>query len=197
MYWILDVIVILLTLIAIICGYKRGIVDMLATFISVILLFALAIVGGAGFLLLFYKLNVVDNFAYAWISVLGETNSLFSLLNMTSFDVCQIISALILFIIGLIISAVIFVYLGKLLRTVYDKIPHTGVFGVVCGVLGSVVYLALVYGVLLAAFGSIHALSGKGNEFFMRIDEFLRSCTISGWLYDINPFNEMFAGFFK
>ncbi len=196
MYWILDVIVILLTLIAIICGYKRGIVDMLATLISVILLFALAIVGGAGFLLLFYKLNVVDNFAYAWISILGETNSLFSLLNMSSFDVCQIISALCFLIIGLIISAVIFVYLGKLLRSLYDKIPHVGVFGVISGVLGAIVYLAIVFGVLLAVFGVIHALNDKGNEFFMRLDEFLRSCTLSGWLYDINPFNGLFADLF-
>lgn len=196
MYWILDVIVILLTLIAIICGYKRGIVDMFATLVSVILLFALAIVGGAGFLLLFYKLNVVDNFAYAWISVLGETNSLFSLLNMSSFDVCQIISALCFLIIGLIISAVIFIYLGKLLRSLYDKIPHGGVFGVISGVLGSIVYLAILFVVLLAAFGAIHALSDKGNEFFMRLDEFLRSCTLSGWLYDINPFNGLFADLF-
>lgn len=190
MYWVLDAIFVLLVLIAIICGYKRGGVNMLFTTLGVLLLFALAIAGGAGFLLLFYKLGVVDNFAYTLIAVLGETNSLFTLLNMTSFDVCQILSAVIFLIIGLIISAVICSALSKLLKRFYDFLgtkARRGFYGVFAGVLGVIIYLALVVGIFLGVFALIANFSAQGKEFWVCIEEFIRSCTICGWLYEINP----------
>lgn len=196
MYWLLDIIVVLLAVIAIICGYRRGILDMLATTLSVVILFALAIAGGAGFLLLFYKLNVVDNFAYILINGLGETNAIFNMFNMTSFDICQLLSALLLLILGVIISTIICVLIARLLRNVYDKLPDRGPVGVISSILGVLVYLVILFGVLLAVFAVINTLSANGNEFFYGFDEFLRSCTICGWLYEINPLNALFASLF-
>lgn len=197
MYWILDVLVVLFAVIVAICGYKRGLADAISTTLFVILLFVLALAGAAGFVLLLYKVGAVNDFAYAFLGVLGETNSLFSMLGLTAFDVAQSLAAVVFFILGCIISTILVSLLSKAVRNLIKRIPHTGVFGVIMGVLGLILYLALYLGVMLALFGLVNALSAKNVEFFVRIGECLESCPICGWLYKINPLNSVFAGFIR
>lgn len=197
MYWLLDSLVLLFAVVVAICGYRKGIVDALLSLLGAIILFALAVAGGAGILLLFYKVGAVNDLAYALLSVTGETNSLFQLLGMTAFDVCQLLSAVVFLILGLIVSSVAFIYLGKAFRLLLNKIPHEGVFGVISGVLGIILYLAIYFGVIIAVFGLIKSGATKEVDFFSRVGEFIKSCQICGWLYKINPLGDAFVGLFK
>lgn len=193
MYWVLDFLLIIIMATALFVGYKRGIVTMLIGTLASVLQFVLIIAGMAGMVLLLYKLSVVDNFAYLLIGVVGETNSLFTTMGITSFDVCQILAMLILAILSAVLSAFVFIYLFKLLKLAVDKIPDTGAFGIVDGVLGLLVYLVIFGGLILAIFGAIHGLAGSGKQFFIGLEEMLHACKICGWLYDINPLNAIFS----
>ncbi len=193
MYWIIDALVVLFAVFVAIRGYKRGLVDSILSVLCTVILFALAVVGGPLFLLLLYKVGAVNDFAYALLSVIGETNSLFQLMDVTAFDVCQMLAALIFVIIGWIISTVIFVYVGKGVRALLDKIPSKGVYGGITGVLGMIFYLVLYLGVIMLVLALINMGATKENEFFVRINEFIRSCQICGWISKINPLNGLFA----
>lgn len=196
MYWLLDVLMILLIVAALLLGYRRGIVNMLATTFAVLLLLVFGIAGAAGFLLLLYKVGAVDNLGYMLLNVFGETNSLFSLIGITSFDVCQIVSALILFLLAAVISGAIFVAAGWGLKKLCDKIPNNGVFGIISGSLGAIIYLAIVLAFFWAITGLFYALAQNGGAFSQDLCNFFESCQVSGWLFKINPIKELFAQMF-
>lgn len=195
MYWVLDAIMVLLFAAALLLGYRRGFVNMLATTISVILLVAFTVAGAAGLWVLFYKVGAVNGLGYMLISVFGETNSLFAAIGLESFDVCQMVSAVILLILAFIVSGAIFVAVSWGVKKLCYKIPHKGVFGIITGTLGAAVYAALVLAVFWGVTALFYALAQKGGEFSIQMCEFFESCSISGWLFKINPLNELLAGF--
>lgn len=197
MYWLLDVFVILFLILFAIWGFRKGIVNKLAAIIAVILLFALAIVIGVGFLLLVYKLGGVAGFAYALLSVIGETNTLFSLMGITSAQVCEILSALAFVIVGLCLGTFVSVMLDKLLKKAIKAIPTgKGVFGAINSVLGLVLYVAFFSAIVLGLFAVISIFANKSEpvEFCQRIGEFISSSSLCGLIYEYNPLVGLLSG---
>lgn len=192
MYWILDVLVLLFLGLAIFFGYKRGFVKAAVMFLAVLLLAVVAIALGVGFLLLCYKVGGVNNFAYALLDVFGETNGLFGMLGLQSFDVCQLVSAILFLIFGLIIGVVVVVILGKLLHKLIDKIPSKGAFGIVTGVLGAILYVVLLLALIFAILGITYGFSAHGRPFSSKVQELYDSCAVVGFLSKINPLNGLF-----
>ena len=105
MHWVLDILIVVILAAALFLGYKKGLLGMATGVLAVILMLALTLVGIAGFLLLFYKLGVIDNLAYLLVQgPIGETNMIFEMIQFTSYDVCQILAAVILAFISFILS---------------------------------------------------------------------------------------------
>lgn len=198
MYWVLDIFVILFLITTIYFGWRRGFVKILGGVIGGILLVVLAIAMGFGFLLLFFKLGAINNMAYGLLGLIGETNSLFSLLGVSSYDVCEILSAVLILIIGLILSTIICTYIGKIFKNIannsfYGKEHRPTFFRILNKILGVILYLALYAVLVLGLLAVVKALADSGVAVFVSFDEFLRSCTVTGWIYSINPLNGLIS----
>ncbi|MBR6688367.1 MAG: hypothetical protein IKL77_06425 [Clostridia bacterium] len=198
MHWVLDILIVVILAAALFLGYKKGLLGMATGVLAVILMLALTLVGIAGFLLLFYKLGVIDNLAYLLVQgPIGETNLIFEKLQFTSYDVCQILAAVILAFISFILSYFLVIYLFKGIKALMDNIERQGVFEVVDGTLGLVVNAVIVLGITWAVLGLVYAISYNGDGVFIGgIDRVFRAGTITRWFYEINPLNDLFISLF-
>lgn len=200
MYWLLDIAVVLLLVLFAIWGFRRGLANKLLAIIAVLLLIVVGVALGPVFLLLFYKVGGLAGLSYAFLSLIGETNSLFQLMNITSAQVSEILAAFILLVIGWIIGGIIATSLYRLVRKGIDAIPSgKGVFGIINGILGLILYVAFYAAILLAVFALVSVLANKDEpiEFFQRIGMFIDSCSISGLIYRINPLVSLLGGLFN
>ena len=198
MHWVLDILIVVLLAAALFLGYKKGLLGMATGVLAVILMLALTLVGIAGFLLLCYKLGVIDSLAYLLIQgPIGETNMIFEIVNFTSYDVCQILATIILALISFVLSYFLVIYLFKGIKALLDKIERQGVFEIVDGTLGLVVNAVIVLGVIWAIFGLVYAISYNGDGVFVGgIDRVFRAGKITRWFYEINPLNDLFISIF-
>ncbi len=189
MYWIIDVIVIAIVLSALIIGVKRGFLRMVGGLLSFVLAPVLTVAGIGLFILLLYKLGVVDQMTLLMVKVIGETNSLFGLMHIESYDVAYYLGLVVLAIIGFIISYILVILLFKGLSKAMQNCGKKGAVRVIDAILGVIIRLVICAAIILGLFAVIHAL----KDTLAGLDELLRACPLSGLIYKHNPFNELMA----
>ena len=197
MYWVVDILFILALVATMFFCYKGGFLKLITGILKFVFLIVFGLLYIAALLLLLYKLGVVDGFAVLLLNVIGETNLLFELMNITSFDVCQILAFVILFIVCWIISAFAVRYTFKLFEYIVRNVHRKGAFKVVDGIIGLLVGMVVIVGLFLAIQGVSYGIyAASDGKFCEGLHEVFKACKITGFIYDINPLKDLFASIF-
>ena len=185
MYWILDVVVLLLLALTVFCSIKAGITGMTGGFLGIVIHIALFFVMSAGFVFLFHVFGIIDAFAAMLANVIGTTAIVTEFFPMEYiYDGFAIFA---LAVISFILSYIIVTLLFKAIGSLFTKKP---VIGGVNKTIGCIVGVCLYVGVVACVFGCIHAFADAGS--LQAADEVLRANVVSGFVYRVNPLNGVF-----
>ena len=176
MYWLLDVGVIALLVAAIADGYRRGIIRMLlglgAFFLRIIYTLLIAVV----VLFIAQMVGALDALTLALTKALGES-SFYSTEMFANF-----IAAAIFAVVGIVIGVVTLFFIVRACRRAAAKSKKPFIFN---RLLGVIVWIVIFVALLLVILGFLRALANAGG--LLSVDEVIRACPITGWVYKINP----------
>ncbi len=181
MYWLLDILIVALIVLAIFGGVKKGFVGMLSGVGAFFLKFVCVIIITGLFVLLMQATGVIDALTLPLVKAFGESNL------YQSEMIANILATAIFALIGISLSWFGVYLVVKLIKSKQSATEHATWNTVVGGVVAGVLCLLLVY----IAYAFIHAVVACGG--LPATDELLRACPISGLLYRYNPFNAMFG----
>lgn len=192
MYWLIDIFVVLLLVIAVFRGLKKGFFSTTYDFLGYFITLAFALLLTALFVLLFYKIGAIDQLKIVFIGLIGETGSFMEKVGVTSEKVSYCLALGVVAIIGFIPSYVIAKFIHKGFVNLISDCRENRVFMVIDSTVGVIVNTALVCCSVLAIFAFFHAFNT--TNVFVSVDEALRACPISGVIYEHNPINDLIAG---
>lgn len=185
MYWLVDVVFILLLVITIVCSIKAGITGIFNGLIfGFVMKIVLLVAFTAGFLLLFEYTGAVDALSVAFGRLVG--NSSF----YPSETVCDIFAIALFAFISFLLGFLLMFLVYKLFAKIFANCKLKGGASVVNKVIGCIVGVCLYVGVAACLFGCIHAFADAGS--MQAADEVMRANVVSGFLYEINPLNGLF-----
>ncbi len=151
MYWIVDVIFVLLLILMLIIGIKKGFSGTVGSLLGAILSIGIGL--GGAFLLVWFPFK-----KWGWVDTLGD--SLYRMLGLDSFSfgaaVGNYIAMAILGLITFVICYIIGILLIKLISRFIDWCRNWIVVKIVDGFLGCVVTLSLAVGVIGIIMGVVH-----------------------------------------
>lgn len=185
MYWLVDVVVILLLVLTVVGSIRAGITGMIGGIIAFLLRIVFVVAFTAGFLYLFQITGVVDALSLAFLRLIGNSGI------YPSETVCDVFSLISLGVLSFVVAYLLTLVIYKIFGKLFSKIHLTGGFGVASKVIGCVVGVCLYVGVVACVFAGIHAFAEAGS--FQAADEVMRANIISGFLYRVNPLNSLFS----
>ena len=184
MYWILDVVVLLLLALTVFCSIKAGITGIFGGVLRFVLRVALLVAITAGFLFLFQVFGIIDARSAAFLKVVGNSGI------YPSQYVCDGFAIAVFALLSFILSYIIVILLFKAVGALFSNVHLHGAASVVSKVAGCIVGVCLYVGVIACIFGCIHAFADAGS--LQAADEVLRANVVSGFVYRVNPLNGVF-----
>ena len=187
MYWLIDVVAVILLLAAIWYGFNRGLVK-LASGAGIVILRVVCVAAGAFlFLAIMQSVGIVDALTNSLANMFGQTEK-FAIASvaekLTSWQ--NILATLICLIPAVILSMLIFWVAFHYLEKLVEKIELKGNLALVDKILGIVIIVILffvIYALILAVIGAF-----AYNGVMLYLDEMLRACPLTGLIYKHNAF---------
>lgn len=192
MYWLIDIVAVILLLAAIWYGFNRGLVKLASGAAIVILRIVCVAAGALFFLFIFQWIGAVDALTNAMANIFGQAER-FAIGAVAEYlvDWQNILATCIILIPSIILSMLIFWFLFHWLEKLVEKIEVKGSLNLVDKILGivmMVIILILVYAVIL---GVINGFAENGLMLYL--DEVLRACPFTGFIYKHNIFSGVFV----
>ena len=184
MYWILDVVVLLLLALTVFGSIKAGITGMVGGVFRFVLRVALIIALMAVFLFLFHVFGIIDALSAAFLRIVGNSGF------YTSQYVCDGFAIAVFALLSFVLAYIIVLLLFKAVGALFSNVHLHGAANVISKVIGCIVGVGLYVGVIACVFGCIHSFADAGS--MLAADEVLRANVISGFVYKINPLNSVF-----
>ena len=182
MFWLIDVLAVIVMLTVMYIGYRNGLFGMVGGAIVYLLRIAFALAGAFLFLLLFQKIGAVDALTLGFAKLFGKSTE-FAIVGSLPNIFATIVFLILAFIIAYLIVMVAFHYLQKLVANVKVGGGMLGLLDRIFGVVVAFIFFLVVYAFFLAI---IRAFANQGAmEYF---DELLAACPLSGIIYKHNAF---------
>ncbi len=193
MYILLDIAVVVLLIIAVWRGLKKGFFNTSYGFIGALLVIAFSAVFAVILTIGLYKLGITTQMQYGFINLIGETNGLFKLLNVTSEQIAYWLALAVVFIVLFILCYIVMLLLNKSFLGLMEDCRDNKVFMVIDSTIGLIINLALVVVLVLGLYAIVYSLNSI--NMLTSFDEVIRACPLSGLIYKVNPLNEIIKGF--
>lgn len=185
MYWLVDIVFVLLLVLTVVCSIKAGITGifngLVFGFIIKIVLFAAFT---AGFLLLFEYTGAIDALGVFFGRITGASSY------YDTNYVSEVMAILVFTLISLLLGILLMFLVCKLFAKIFANCKGKGDVNIVNKIVGGIVGTCLYVGVIACVFGCIHAFADAGS--MQAADEVMRANIVSGFLYKINPLNALF-----
>ncbi|MBO4572782.1 MAG: hypothetical protein J5762_03330 [Clostridia bacterium] len=181
MYWLLDVGVIALLIAAVADGYRRGIIRMLLGVGAFLLRLIFTLVFMALIVFVAEMTGALDALTLAFVKAMGQSGIL-QMAGLSTEQVANIFAAAVFAVVGIIVAIVLLFFISRAMRRASLK---SGKPFLVNRIIGVIVWIALYAALLLVVLGVIRAIAN--NNGLLELDEMLRACPITGWVYKINP----------
>lgn len=191
MYILVDIIVVLLLVIAVWRGVKKGFFNTSFGLVGSLIVIALALLIAAVFTYVFHKLGAIDQIKLAFLKLIGENNGFLKMLHVTNERVAYYIALAIIGLPCFIVAYVLMLLVNKSFISFIEDCRGNTVFRVIDSTVGVIVNFALVAVVIYLSFAIVHACNAK--NVLTSVDEVLRACPISNFIYNHNPFNDAMA----
>ena len=193
MYWLIDVVAVIVLLLAIYGGFKNGLAKIAGSAFVYVFRILFLLAGALGFLLFFRATGAINGLTNFFAGILGQTDELplmsasellASAPNMLATAVC--------FLPSLALSYVVFAFLFRYLDKLTEKISLSGTLGIwdrIAGMIIAFISFFVFYAIVLAIF---YSFANHGGLLYL--DEVLRACPLTGLIYKNNVFVDAIDG---
>ena len=216
MFFIIDAILVILTICVFLFGVKKGFSgNWIFNILRTLLAFGGGVGAAVGLYFLMDGLGWLTVMSDGVVSFFGNIKVDLALTQQAFIEVCRILAfipfAILFAVLGYVLAYWLLGLLLKVLSVPLNKLRQFTVWRVIDNILGCAFNLAILGGVTLAIFGVIHGLNATdsykyvlGKESNAKINhsievvldgmhENISAGVISGLLYEYNPLNEMFS----
>ena len=191
MYFLIDVIAVVLLLASIYGGFRCGVVKMTGGAFVYFFRIAFVAAGTFAILLLFQAIGVVNALTDFFAGIFGQTDAIaIASLAERLASVPNIVATVVALIPSVIISYLVFVVAFHYLEKLVKKITITGTLGLADRIFGLAVAVALYFIVYAIILGVIRSFANYGGLTYL--DEILTACPLTGLIYKHNAFVSAF-----
>lgn len=182
MFWLIDVLAVIVLLAVVYIGFRNGLFGMVTGAVVYLFRIAFAFAGAFLFLLLFQKIGAVDALTLGFARLFGKSAE-FAIVGSLPNIFATVVFLIIGFVLAYLIVMFAFHFLEKLARNAKVNGGTLGVLDCVFGMIVAAIFFFAVYSFILAV---IRAFANQGAlEYF---DELLTACPLTGIIYRHNAF---------